>query len=121
MFQNIERSFEDNQNDFEDVQADRKQRIKEFIKQSFTKPKILLYIISFMISLVGFGTNSELAPFGIAMFAATLSNCVPIAIVSVVICVANCISFGGANTLSLILTMLLLIFSILIKKPKYNE
>ena len=121
MFQNVERSFEDNQNDFEDVQADRKQRIKEFIKQSFTKPKILLYIISFMISLVGFGTNSELAPFGIAMFAATLSNCVPIAMVSVVICVANCISFGGANTLSLILTMLLLIVSILIKKPKYNE
>lgn len=121
MFQNIERSFEDNQNDFEDVQNDRTFHIKEFVKNNFTKQKILLYIISFMISLVGFGTDSEFAPFGIAMFAAVLSNCIPVAIVSIIICIANCISFGGANTLNLILTMLVLVCSILIKKPKYND
>ena len=121
MFQNIERDFEENQNNFNEIEFEKNSRVREILKKSFTKQKVLLYIISFMISLVSFGENKEIAPFGIAMLAAILSNSIPMGIPFIIIGIGNFISFGGNSTLSYILTSLILVFSILVKSPKYDE
>lgn len=121
MFQNIERDFEENQNDFDNVELNKSNKIRQIIKRAFTKQKILLYIISFMISLVSFGINEDLAPFGIAMLAAILSNCIPIGFCFIIIGIANFISFGTNSTLNYILTSLILLFSTLIKSPKFDD
>lgn len=119
MFQNLERNFEENQNDYEEI--NKSETIKELIKKSFTKQKILLYIISFMVSLVSFSVNKDLAPFGIAIFAAILSNTMPVGIPFIIIGISNFISFGGTSTLNYILIALMLLFSVLIKSPKYTN
>lgn len=121
MFQNIERNYEENQDDFDNIELEKKFVIKEMLKKSFTKQKIILYIVSFMVSLVSFGINKDIAPFGIAMLAAILSNCIPVGVAFVIIGIANFISFGASNTLSYILISLILLFSILVKPPKYKE
>lgn len=119
MFQNIEKNFEENQNSYE--QVNKSETIKEIIKKSFTKQKVLLYIISFMVSIVSFNANKDLTPFGIAILAAILSNSMPIGIPFLIIGVANLISFGGTSTLNYILISLMLLFSVLIKSPKYSD
>lgn len=119
MFQNIDRNLEENQNDYEEV--DKKETIKNIIAKTFSKQKVLLYVISFMISLVSFGVNKDITPFAIAMLAAILSNGVPIAIPLVIMGIGNFISFGGTSTLNYILIALIVLFSILVKPPKYDE
>ncbi len=119
MFQNIERNIDESQNEYEEVT--KKEKIKELVNRVFSKQKILLYIVSFMVSLVSFGINKDLAPFGIAMLSAILANGVPVGIPLVIIGIANTIAFGGESTLNYVLIALMLLFSILIKPPKYAE
>lgn len=119
MFQNISKDFEENQ--YEDIELNRKEQIKETLKRYFSKKMIILYVLSFMVSLVSFGENKEIAPFGIAIVIAILSNCIPIGIVTILMAIATFISFGSGNALNSILTILLLIVTILIKGPKYEE
>ena len=121
MFQNIAKDFEENQNSYEDVELNKKVTIKEVLKKCFNKQMVLLYIVAFLLSFVSFGTNKELAPFGIAILVAILSNSIPIGIVSVLVAIGTSISFGGSSTLNLLLTLLLVFVSILIKSPKYDE
>ena len=121
MFQNIAKDFDENQNSYEDVELNKKERIKEVLKKSFNKQMILLYIVSFLLSFVSFQIDKELAPFGIAIIIAILSNCIPIGIISILVIIGNSIAFGGSSTLNLLLTLLLVFVSILIKSPKYDE
>ena len=121
MFQNIAKDFEENQNSYEEVELNKKTRIKEILKKCLSKQMIILYVLSFLLSFVSFNINEELAPFGIAMLVAILSNCIPIGIVSILVIIGTSISFGGSNTLNLLLSLLLVFISILIKSPKYDE
>ena len=121
MFQNIAKDFEEKQNSYEDVELNKKSRIKDVLKKILNKQMILLYIVSLLLSFVSFGINKELAPFGIAIIIAILSNCIPIGIVSVFVVIGTSISFGASDTLNLLLTLLLVFVSILIKSPKYEE
>lgn len=121
MFQNIAKDFEENQNLYEDVELNKKEKMKEVLKKWFSKQMIILYVVSFLLSFVSFGLNQDLAPFGIAIIVAILSSCVPIGIVSVLVCIGTAIKFGGSATLNLLLTLLLVFVSILIKAPKYNN
>ncbi len=120
MFQNIERNFEE-ENNFEEIEINKKDTISEIIKKAFTKQKVILYILSFMVSLVSFKVDKALAPFEIAILAAILSNCIPIGIPFIIIGIANFLSFGGTSTLEYALISFILLASILIKTPKYNE
>ncbi|MFR2533999.1 MAG: SpoIIE family protein phosphatase [Clostridia bacterium] len=120
MFQNIARDFDDEQNQNEDVEFHRKRTIKEVIQNCFTKQAIIVYVLSFMLSLVGFGKDSSIAPFGIAMLAAILGNGIPIGISTILVGIGTFLSYGGNSTLNLLLIVLLLTFSILIKAPKYQ-
>lgn len=94
--------------------------VKEVLKKSFTKQNILIYIISFMLSTVSTSTN-RIAPFGIAIFAATLSNGLPAGITFLVTLIGTAIGIGGSGTLTYILTALVLIAMVLIFKPWYEE
>lgn len=121
MFQNIARDFEENQNSYEDVELNKKEKIKEAIKKCVSKKIIMVYIVSFLLSCVSFNINKELAPFGIAILVAILSNCIPIGIASIFVITGTSICFGGSSTLNLLLTLFLVFVSILIKSPKYEE
>ena len=121
MFQNIAKDFEENQNLYEDVELNRKEKIKRVLKKCFSKQMIILYIVSFMLSFVSFSIDNELAPFGIAILVAILSNCIPIGIISMLVILGTSISFGGSATLNILLTLLLVFVSILIKSPRYDE
>lgn len=82
MFQNI--SGVNNEEDIEieeqyNENMEKNSKIKAFFKESFTKQKIALYILSFMISTIS-GING-ICPFAISMFAAVLANKIPALIV----------------------------------------
>ncbi len=119
MFQNIDKNYEENDINYEE-EINKKQTIKEVIQRNFTKQKIILYIICFMISQVSFAVNESLSPFGVALLAAILSNSIPIGIPFIIIGIGNLISFGMGNTLNYVLITLMLLFSILIKPAKYD-
>ena len=121
MFQNIARNFEDNQDFYEDVELNKKTKIVEVLKKCFSKQMTILYVLSFALSFVSFQTNKDLAPFGIAILLATLSNCKPIGILSIFVVIGTAIAFGGGATLNLLAILLLVFASILIRSPKYNE
>ncbi|MCI8345009.1 MAG: SpoIIE family protein phosphatase [Clostridia bacterium] len=120
MFQNIDKNYEENNINYEEEKVSKKQKIKEVIQKNFTIPKIILYIVCFMISQVSFGMDEQLAPFGVAILVAILSNSVPIGIPFIIIAVGNLISFGVGSTLNYVLITLALLFSILIKPAKYD-
>lgn len=79
MFQNINNKEEDN------VYEVNEKKIE--LKNLFTINDIVLYVITFMMSMVSF--NGELFPFGLAMFAASCSNRIPSAIVYITAGIRN--------------------------------
>ena len=120
MFQNIAKDFEETQNSYEDVELNKKERIKEVIKKCISKKMLIVYAVSFLLSCVSFNINKELAPFGIAALVALLSNCIPIGIASIFTIAGTSLAFGGTAVLNLLLTLFLVFFSILIKSPKLS-
>ena len=73
MFQNITRDSLDNQNEYNE--ESKKVSAKDVLKRLFAKQNIMLYIITFMISMVGFDDNTlifSLVPFGLAIIAGAL-------------------------------------------------
>jgi len=120
MFQNIAKDFEENQNTYEDVELNKKMNIKQVLKKCLSKQLGIVYLVSFLLSFVSFGMNKELAPFGMAILMATLSNCIPIGIVSILVVTGTSIAFGGQATVRVLLTLLLVFVSNLIKAPKYR-
>ena len=80
-----------------------------------------------MISMVSFGGSSSLglAPFALAITAATLSNGIPIGIVYIVTCIGTFIGFGGNGLLNYIITSIVFLASLFIFKTRieddYNE
>lgn len=90
-----------------------------FIKNSFTIQKIVLYILSFMISTIS-GING-IAPFGISIFAAVLSYKIPALIVYILTLIGTFIGQGTEKALTYLLTSLVFVVMTLIFKPKENE
>ena len=84
MFQNITRDFKaENQNDTGET-IKKNKPVKEILKNLFSIQNIILYIISFLISMVGFSQENlilSITPFAISFLAAMLSNYLPIGIV----------------------------------------
>ena len=82
MFQNI--VDEEKVGTSAEVEEDKKGKVdvKGTLKKLFTKQNILLYIVSFMLSTVS--TTNDMAPFGLAIFAAVLSNGLPAGVVFII-------------------------------------
>ena len=89
------------------------------LRKYFTKQNIITYIIAFMLSMVS-GING-MAPFGIAIFAATLSNAMPTGIIYILTLIGTGIGFGGGGVLTYILTSCVFVSLVLIFKPWYEE
>ncbi len=89
------------------------------IGQALTKQNLLLYLISFMMSMVSCGDG--IAPFGMAIFAAACSNSVPVIFIYIVTMIGTALKFGSAGVLNYLLISLLFIAMILIFKPWYQE
>lgn len=76
MFQNIDLEEEQNEVVEEETTVNKKEKTKQILKKLFTKQNILMYVISFMLSIVS--SINGMAPFGLAIFAAALSNALPV-------------------------------------------
>ena len=122
MFQNISRDLNSDGNNYEE--NDKKVNIKDVIKKLFAKENLVLYVITFLISMVGFSENSlilSFAPFGLAIIAGALSNNRPIGVMYVLSLIGTFISFGLTNLLVYFLTSLVFFIAILIRRPRIQE
>ena len=122
MFQNITRDSLDSQNEYE--QENKKVLAKDVLKRLFARQNIFLYIITFLISMVGFSGSSlvfSMLPFGLAIIAAALGNNRPVGVMYVLSLIGTFISFGLSNFLVYFISSLLFFVAILIKRPKLQE
>lgn len=125
MFQNISKNNEDVfDEDVEFATENSNNRIQQILKKNFSIPNIIIYVLSFMLSLVG-GSDSVLftnmAPFGCAITAASFGAGIPAATVCLVTIIGTAIKAGGSGLLFYILTLLIFIAFILIKRPIEQE
>ena len=85
----------------------------------FAKKYILLYVISFMLSLVGL--NGDFSIFSISMLGACFASNIPALGVVLLSLIGNGIKYGIGGALGYFLTALLLLVTLFIIKPIYNE
>lgn len=116
MFQNINESTIDSRN-YKENNKDNK-KIDLFTNVLLIK-NIPIYIISFMISMVGI--TGGISPFSISILGACIANSIPLLGVVLFSIIGNGIKFGISGALSYILTALVLIVTMFIIKPKYND
>ena len=109
MFQNI--------NEFA-IENEKKEIPKKWA-QIITKNNVVIYIITFMLSLVGVG--GEFSLFSISMLGACFASSVPLLGIVIVSAIGNIVKFGMGGALEYFLTALVLVATIFIIKPKYNE
>ncbi len=114
MFQNIVQDYDEYE--IQDVEQENEKTSKFKIKKLLSIQNIVLYIISFFASMVSF--QGEIAPFGLAIFAAACSNGIPSGILFLVNGLAVLIGFGVNSFLTYLLTCVIFIAEILIIKPK---
>ena len=112
MFQNI-------QNDVNNEYPKTGMEKRKIITNIFTKNNIILYIITLMISSIGIGQDTSI--FSLSIIAACLANNIPVIGVTICGLIGNAIGFGANGVLSYIITLLLLMVSMFIFKPIYNE
>ncbi len=91
MFQNIADVEKEQTISQKEVIVDKKEDIKNILIKLFTKQNILVYILSFMLSMVS-GIN-DMAPFGLAIFAAALSNNLPTGVIYILTLIGTAIGF----------------------------
>lgn len=122
MFQNISREDIDNQN--EEVKIHKKENMQEVFKRLFAKQNIVLYVISFMISMVGLRSDNvifSIVPFGLSFIAAALSNGQAIGIMYVLSLLGTFLKFGVNSFLTYFITSLLFFALVLVIRPKLQE
>lgn len=114
MFQNIQGQVPF-QEEYEETDY-KENKIKSFLKVAMTPHKILVYIACFMLSTVE--CVGGIAPFALAIFAACISNRMPIMIVYILTLIGTVIGLGGESTLTYLLTSFVFIAMTLIFRPK---
>ena len=122
MFQNIAKDYAEDQ--FEDVKLNKKDNMKNIVKRLFAKQNLILYLITFMVSMVGFSSNNlifSIVPFGLALIAATFSNGQAIGIMYILSLIGTFLRFGTNNLLTYIATSLMFFILVLIVRPRVQE
>ena len=117
MFQNINPEYEE----IEEIEnsSDKKDKIKERIKELCKVQNIIYYILCFGVSMMSFGEG--ISPFGLAILAATCSNKMPVGIVYLACAIGTFCGQGKEGLLIYILTTLVFITFSLIYRPKYEN
>ena len=124
MFQNIAKDLSDEDQPIGQEQKINQKSIKEIFKNLFSIQNVILYTISFLISMVGFSSENlmlSLSPFAISFLAAMLSNYSPIGIVYLLTLIGTWVKFGTSNVLTYFLTTLVFFVFTLLKRPKIEE
>ena len=121
MFQNI--SKQDEEVFDEDVELKKENSVKEILKGSLSIQNCIIYTLAFMVSLVGGQNNifTNIAPFGFAIISASIGARIPALLVCLVTLIGTTIKFGGNGLLFYILTLLIFLAFVLIKRPKEEE
>ena len=114
MFQNINNDTMNINN--ENVRDD-KEKLNLF-SNVFAKKNFVLYVISFMLSLISVG--GEFSLFSVSILGACIASSVPVLGVVVISLVGNLIKYGVGGALGYFLTTLVLLITLFIFKPKYN-
>ena len=117
MFQNIAQDYD--KYEIQDVEQKNNGKNNFKIKTLLSVQNIILYVVSFLVSMVSF--EGGILPFGLAIFAAACSNGIPIAILFVLNGLATLIKFGVNSFLIYLLTGLIFIAAVMIIKPKYTD
>lgn len=97
---------------------DRKKEVVSKWSEVIKPNNIIMYILSFMLSLVGIGGSFSL--FSISILGACFSSSIPLLGVVIVSLIGNIIKFGVGGGLEYFLTSLVFFISLFIIKPKYN-
>ena len=89
----------------------------------FSMQKLLVYLFTFMISMVSLGQNNDtiIAPFGIALVAAAISNGIPAIFVFLAGLIGSMVKFGWSQVAIYLLTFAVFLVMYLIKKPSIKE
>lgn len=116
MFQNIQ--GQDIQEEYEET-IYKESKMKLFLRSAFTAQKIVIYILSFMLSTIE--CVNGIAPFAISIMAAALSNKIPVLIIYVLTLIGTFVGLGSGQALTYLLTSLVFLVMTLIFKPKENE
>ncbi len=85
----------------------------------FAIKNIAIYIISLMLSMVGIG--GEFSVFSISMLGACFASSVPALGVMIASLIGNLIKYGVGGALGYFLTSLILVITLVVIKPRYNE
>lgn len=85
----------------------------------FSKKNVLLYIVSFMLSLVGL--NREFSIFSISILGACFALEIPALGIIMISLIGNLIKYGTGGALGYFLTSIAMLITLFIFKPKYNE
>ena len=112
---------------FQNIQGDTQHRVRErgstekskIISNIFTKNNIIIYIITLMVSSIGIGQDMSI--FSLSIIAAALANNIPAIGITICGLIGNLVGFGVNGVLAYIITLLLLMVSMFIFKPIYNE
>lgn len=105
----------------EEIHSESRKNYSEAAKKIFTIQNIAVYILSLLISMVGFGDGAIIAPFGIALVAASISRGLPLFMVYIASLIGTGIGFGINGLLIYIVSSLLVLLSVIITKPKRND
>ena len=112
MFQNIQEVQER-------IGYNEEKRKLNIFSNILTKNNIILYIIVFMVSTIGIG--QDMSPFSLAITAACMAAGIPIFGIAVFGIAGNSIAFGTSGALNYMVTLLVLIITMFIARPIYNE
>lgn len=114
MFQNINEDTIEINN-----KAEKAKRNVNIFSNVLTKENLAIYVVAFMMSLVGIGGDFSI--FSISVLGACFASSVPALGVVAVALLGNFIKFGVGGGLGYSLTTLVLIITLFIFKPRYNE
>ena len=109
MFQNIQ----------ENMQYKEEKKKINILSNIISKNNIILYILVFMVSTIGIGQDTS--PFSLAISAACIAAGIPIFGVALLGIAGNAVAFGTTGALNYMVTLLVMIITMFIIKPVYNE
>ena len=114
MFQNLNESTIDLKN----MEEEEKEKLNIFSKV-FSKENTVIYIVAFMLSFVSLG--GEFSIFSVSLLGACLAFSIPALGILVISLLGNLLKFGVGGAVEYLLTALVMIATLFIIKPRYNE
>ena len=122
MIQNIAENLRE-ESSSSNSRNERKTTYKIEVANLFSVQKLVVYLLTFMISMVSLGQNNDttIAPFGIALVVAAISNGIPAIFAFTAGLVGSMIKFGWTQVSIYLLTFACFLAMYLIKRPGKKE